>query len=122
MFKLYKDECDIISDEINNKDELYNSLYNKENNDEEKENIKNKINERLFEKLMDYSNLYIIFKELKLLELLVLKPDDAKFFNEYKNKFMDFNKLMILTENKKIKKKIFSSKLYKEYALSKCNI
>ena len=59
---------------------------------------------------------------MKLLELLVLKPDDAKFFNEYKNKFMDFNKLMILTENKKIQEKIFSSKLYKEYALKKCNI
>ena len=71
---------------------------------------------------MDFSNLYLIFKELKLLELLILKPDDAKFFNEYKNKFMDFTKLMILVDNKNIQEKIFSSRLYKEYALNKCII
>ena len=122
MFKSYKDECDKISDEINNEDKLYNSLSNKEINDEEKENIRNKINEKLFEKFIDYSNLYIIFKELKLLQLLVLKPDNFKLFNEYKNKLLDFNKLMVLIENKKIQDKIFSSKLYKEYALSKCII
>ena len=122
MIKLYKDECDMISDEISNKDELYNSLFNKEINDIEKDYIRNKITERLFKKLMDYSNLFIIFKELKLLELLVLKPDDAKFFNKYKNKSLDFNKLMVLLDNKKIQEKIFSSKLYKEYALNKCII
>ena len=121
-FKLYKRECDKIYDEINNEDELYNSLFIPEISDTEKENVRKKINERLFEKTMDFSNLYLIFKELKLLELLILKPDDAKFFNEYKNKFMDFTKLMILVDNKNIQEKIFSSRLYKEYALNKCII
>ena len=122
MFKLYKDECNKISDKINNENKLYNILYNKEISDIEKENIRNKINERIFEKFMDYSNLYVIFKELKLLELLVLTPDNIKFFNEYKNKLMDLNKLMILIDNKKIQGKIFSSSLYKEYAIRKCII
>ena len=122
MFKLYKNECDKIINKINNEDELYNSLSNKKISITEKENIRKRINERLFGKTVDYSNLYIIFKELKLLELLLLKPDDAKFFIEYKNKLMDFNKLMILVENKKIQEKIFNSKSYKKYALNKCII
>ena len=122
IFKLYKDECDKISDEINNEDQLYNIFFNKGFSEVEKENIRNKISERLFGELMDYSNLYIIFKELKLLELLIFKPDNIDFFNEYKNKIIDFNKLMILIENEKIKNKIFSSRLYKEYAISKCII
>ena len=121
-FKLFKNECDKICDKINNEDELYNSLSYKKKSDTEKEYIRKKINEKLFRKLMDYSNLYIIFKELKLLELLVLKPDEAKFFMEYKNKLIDFNKLMVLVENKKIQDKIFYSKLYKKYAISKCII
>ena len=73
MFKLYKNECDKIINKINNEDELYNSLSNKKISITEKENIRKRINERLFGKTVDYSNLYIIFKELKLLELLLIK-------------------------------------------------
>ena len=121
-FKLFKEECNKINEDINEADELYNNLANNAINKEKKEIIKKKINERLFEESMDYSYFYIIFKELKLLELLVLKPDDATLFFEYKNKLLDFSKLMILLENKKIQENIFCSKLYKEHAISKCII
>ena len=122
MFKLFKDECDKISDEINSRDELYKSLLDKYTTKEEKENIRYKINNRLFEDSMDYSYFYIILKELKLLELLVLKPDDAKLLLDYNNKLLDFNKLFNLMNNKSIQGKIFYSQLYKEYAINKCLI
>ena len=121
-FKLYKNECDTIIEQINIEDELYNNLLHNKISKEEKEDIRKKINEILFEESMYYSYFYIICKELKLLELLVLNPDDAKLFIEYKNKLLDFNKLTILVNNKKIQRYIFSSRLYKEYALSKCII
>ena len=122
IFKLYMGECDEIINKINNEDELYNSLFNKEINDKKKAKIKNKINERLFEEHMDYSYFYILFKEVKLLELLLLKPDNAEFFIRYKEKFLDFNKLSALLKNKHVLDKMLSSRLYTEYGLNKCII
>ena len=122
MFKLYKEECDKIIDGINNEDKLYNSLFRKDISEIEKENTIKKINKNLFEKSMDYSYFYIILKELKLLELLILNQDDAGFFIENKDKIFDFNKLTMLVKNKKIQEKMFTSRLYKEYAVNKCII
>ena len=121
-FKLYKNECDKIIDAINSRDELYNKLCNQALSKKREEKIRKKINERLFQESMDYSYFYIILKELKLLELLTLKKDDAKLFLEYNNKLLDYNKLMTLIKNKNIQDNIFSSKMYKEYAISKCVI
>ena len=122
MFKLYKYECDEICAKINSEDELYNQLYSKEISDSEKEKIKVKINDKLFEERMDFSYFYIIFKELKILELLLLKSDNIGPFFEYNKHTLDFNKLTALVENKQTRNKLFSSRLYKEYALQKCII
>ena len=122
MFKLYKYECDEICAKINSEDELYNQLYSKEISDSEKEKIKVKINDKLFEERMDFSYFYIIFKELKILELLLLKSDSIGPFFEYNKHTLDFNKLTALVENKQTRNKLFSSRLYKEYALQKCII
>ena len=120
IFKLYKYECDEICAKINSENELYNKLFNKEISDKEKDKIRKKINVKLFEERMDYNNFDIIFKELKILELLVLNQDNIGSFIEYNKHILDFNKLTALVENKQTQNRIFSSRLYMEYALQKC--
>ena len=122
IFKLYKYECDEICAKINSENELYNKLFNKEISDKEKEKIRKKINVKLFEERMDYNNFDIIFKELKILELLVLNSDNIGSFIEYNKHILDFKKLTALVENKQTQNRIFSSRLYMEYALQKCII
>ena len=120
LFESYKIDCDKANDRITIEESLYKDLNYKGISKLKEENIKKEINKKLFMNALDYGTIYKNFKEIKLLEFILLKTEDFKFYMENKRKNIDFNRLKLLTEDENIQKRIFSSKMNKQYILNKC--
>ena len=118
----FKKECNDILNMIYNKNDFYKDYNQRGTAIEIDDNQKEKFATKLFRNFMDYGMIFNCMKELKILELILLDETNAKLFMEQKDYIYDLNKLIILSDNKKLQPKLFSSMKNKEYALKQCII
>ena len=118
----FKKECNDFLKMIYNKNDFYKDYNQRGTAIEIDDNQKEKFATKLFRNFMDYGMIFNCMKELKILELILLDETNAKLFMEQKDYIYDLNKLIILSDNKKLQPKLFSSMKNKEYALKQCII
>ena len=121
-FSEFKKECNDFLKMIYNKNDFYKDYNQRGTAIEIDDNQKEKFATKLFRNFMDYGMIFNCIKELKILELILLNGANAKLFLEQKDYIYDLNKLIILTDNKRLQPKLFSSMKNKEYALKQCII